>query len=47
LREVHECMAVRAEVLAGFGDGNRKVVEEDVRERFGQSGFLDWSWACP
>jgi D-arabinose 1-dehydrogenase len=43
--EVHECMKVwREEVSEEVDKGERRRIEENVRERIGQSGFLDWSW---
>jgi D-arabinose 1-dehydrogenase len=43
-REVREGMNVWEEVSKGFDGEERKNFEESVRERIGQSGFLDWSW---
>ena len=43
-REVREGMKVWEEVSRGFDGEERKNFEESVRERIGQSGFLDWSW---
>jgi D-arabinose 1-dehydrogenase len=43
-REVHEGMRVWTEMSERSDKEERKKFEESVRERIGQSGFLDWSW---
>lgn len=45
--EVHQCVRVWREIQKADGDGDRRRVEEKVRETFRQAGFLDWSWASP
>lgn len=45
--EVHECVKVWRDVLAGHQNDEREKGEEQAREVFRQAEFLDWSWASP
>lgn len=45
--EVHECVKVWREVLAGHQSDERVKGEEEVREILRQAEYLDWSWASP
>jgi D-arabinose 1-dehydrogenase len=44
--EVHECVKVWREILAGHGE-EREESEKQAREVFRQADFLDWSWPSP
>ena len=45
--EVHECVKVWREILAGHQSGEREKGEKQAQEVFRQAEFLDWSWASP
>lgn len=45
--EVRESVNVWCELRRGLRNDERKKVEDEVREKFRNTGFLDWSWASP
>ena len=45
--EVHECVKVWREIVAGHQSDEREKSEKQAQEVFGQAGLLDWSWASP
>ena len=47
LCDVHECMSIWTKIASRAEDENRRTLENDIRERISQSGFLDWSWPSP
>jgi D-arabinose 1-dehydrogenase len=45
--EVHECVKVWREILAGHESEEREESEKQAQEVFRQAEFLDWSWPSP
>jgi D-arabinose 1-dehydrogenase len=45
--EVHECVKVWREILAGQESEEREDSEKQAQEVFRQAEFLDWSWPSP
>jgi len=46
-KEVHECVKVWREILAGHESEEREESENQAREVFRRANFLDWSWPSP
>ena len=45
--EVHKCVKVWREILAGYEIVEREESEKQAQEVFRQAEFLDWSWPSP
>ena len=45
--EVHECVKVWREIVAGDKSEEREESERQAQDVFRQAGFLDWSWPSP
>jgi len=45
--EVHECVKVWRDILAGNQSDERDESEKQAQEVFRQAEYLDWSWASP
>ena len=45
--EVHDCVKVWREILAGQESDEREKGEKEVREVFRRAEYLDWSWGSP